>query len=102
MVGYEKVQCISIYQIDFSIDQSPPEIGQIARSTVNNSTVQGTLICSSGMGLTPVDVLNDILTAETDIENFLKQCNVNQYGHHLPGLIVQAYLILCTKVGYIH
>jgi len=50
-----------------------PEIGQPVQTKVNDITTTGTLICSSGMGLSPIDLLNDILTAESDLENFLAQ-----------------------------
>ena len=38
----------------------------------------GILICSSGMGLSPMDLFNDILTERNDLENFLGDCNFKE------------------------
>ena len=32
---------------------------------------EGTLLCSKGMGLTPLDLFNDILIERNDLKNFL-------------------------------
>ena len=38
----------------------------------------GVLICSSGMGLSPMDLFNDILTNRQDLENFVGDCNFKE------------------------
>ena len=44
------------------------------------------------MGLTPVDLFNDILTSEIDLRNFLDQNEVQKLSASQPGLVIQAYL----------
>ena len=45
----------------------------------------------SDMGLTAMDLFNDILTQENDLKNFLTQSDVkqNQVSTSNPGLIIQ-------------
>jgi len=38
----------------------------------------GVLICSSGMGLSPMDLFNDIFTSRTDLTNFLNDYNCKE------------------------
>ena len=38
----------------------------------------GVLICSSGMGLSPMDLFNDIFTGSTDLTNFLNDYNCKE------------------------
>ena len=45
-----------------------PEIGNCVRL---NTGEEGTLLCSKGMGLTPLDLFNDILIERNDLKNFL-------------------------------
>ena len=40
------------------------------------------------MGLTPMDLFNDIITTEVDLRNFV-QSNVDNASCSLPGLIIQ-------------
>ena len=46
---------------------------------------------SSDMGLTAMDLFNDILTQENDLKNFLTQSEVkqSQVSTSNPGLIIQ-------------
>ena len=44
------------------------------------------------MGLTPVDLFNDILTSEIDLRNFLDQNDVQKLSASQPGLVIKAYL----------
>ena len=45
-----------------------PEIGNCVKL---NTGEEGTLLCSKGMGLTPLDLFNDILIERDDLKNFL-------------------------------
>ena len=53
------------------------------------------------MGLTAMDLFNDILTHENDLKNFLTQSEVkqNQVSTSNPGLIIQAYLAFVKRVN---
>ena len=51
--------------------------------------------CNSDMGLTPMDLFNDILTNENDLKNFLEQANVKSISTSSPGLVIQGKL--CNK-----
>ena len=41
------------------------------------------------MGLTPMDLFNDILTNENDLRNFLQQSDVKNVSSSSPGIIIQ-------------
>jgi len=75
-----------------------PDIGDNVGGVVNGQSISGTLICNSAMGLTPVDLFNDILTTESDLQNFLKQNNI-KCSTGVPGMVIQAYLAFCQKLG---
>merc|ERR1739848_362822 len=42
------------------------DIGDQVVTTIDGRSVNGTLVCDSGMGITPIDLFNDILTTEKD------------------------------------
>ena len=43
---------------------------------------EGKLICASGMGLTPIDVFNEIMTKPHDLRNFLGEENWKESETH--------------------
>lgn len=45
------------------------DVGDHVETVVNGKKVSGTLICNSGMGITPIDLFNDIITNESGIIN---------------------------------
>ena len=47
------------------------------------------------MGLTPIDLFNDILVTESDLRSFLWQNKVDNCSVNLPGIIIQAYITFC-------
>ena len=49
------------------------------------------------MGITVIDLFNDILTVSGDLQNFLQQCNVVP-SNELPGMIIQGLLVILTSV----
>ena len=49
------------------------------------------------MGLTPMDLFNDILTNENDLRNFLQQNEVNNVSSSRPGVIIQGKAILAKS-----
>lgn len=53
------------------------------------------------MGLTAMDLFNDILTQENDLKNFLTQSDVkqNQVSTSNPGLIIQGRNSLTVFFG---
>ena len=53
------------------------------------------------MGLTAMDLFNDILTQENDLKNFLTQSDVkqNQVSTSNPGLIIQGRNSLIVFFG---
>ena len=74
-----------------------PEIGDQVYTFVNEKRMDGVLVCASGMGLTPIDLFNDILVMEQDLRTFLWQNNVENCSSNLPGMIIQSYLTFCEK-----
>ena len=50
------------------------------------------------MGLTPMDLFNDILTTESDLKNFLEQNSV-KCANGVPGMVIQAYLVFCQQIN---
>ena len=58
--------------------------------TVKGMSLSGTLICNSEMGITVMDLFNDILTNISDIQNFLTQYNVTPLTNK-PGMIIQGF-----------
>ena len=57
------------------------EEAQMARIGSEVETISGeagVLICSSGMGLSPMDLFNDILTNRQDLKNFVGDCNFKE------------------------
>ena len=69
---------------------STPEVGQMVGLTVKGMSLSGTLICNSEMGITVMDLFNDILTNISDIQNFLTQYNVTPLANK-PGMIIQGF-----------
>ena len=67
------------------------DVGDHVDTVVNGKNVSGTLICNSGMGITPIDLFNDIITNESDIINLLRQCKVTP-SNGIPGMIIQGKL----------
>jgi len=67
------------------------DIGDRVESNITGRLEQGILVCNSDMGLTAMDLFNDILTQENDLKNFLTQSDVkqNQVSTSNPGLIIQ-------------
>ena len=54
------------------------QMARIGSEVETISGKSGILICSSGMGLSPMDLFNDILTERNDLENFLGDCNFKE------------------------
>ena len=52
----------------------------------------GMLVCRNGLGITAIDLFNDILTEVDDLRKFIYQCQINTVSISLPGLVIQAYL----------
>ena len=52
----------------------------------------GMLVCRNGLGITAIDLFNDILTEVDDLRKFIYQCQINTVSVSLPGLVIQAYL----------
>jgi len=75
-----------------------PEIGDRVFTFINGQRVEGVLVCTSGMGLTPIDLFNDILITESDLRSFLWQNNVTKCSENLPGLIIQARVKIHLEV----
>ena len=74
------------------------EIGDKVESNMTGRSRSGTLICHSRMGLTPMDLFNDILTSEIDLRKFLEQNDVAKMSSSQPGLVIQAYLTFVQQV----
>ena len=70
---------------DLSIDVTSL-IGQHIR-TENGK--EGKLICASGMGLTPIDVFNEIMTKPHDLRNFLGEENWKESETHALRKVFQ-------------
>lgn len=51
------------------------------------------------MGLTPIDLFNDILVTEQDLRTFLWQNSIEHCSTSLPGMIIQAYITFCEKAN---
>ena len=45
-------------------------------------------------GHTIMDLFNNVLTEKADIEQLIKENNITNVSTGLPGLIIQAYLVL--------
>ena len=87
--------------ISFEHDlSSVGEVGDKVESNITGQVRNGTLICHSRMGLTPIDLFNDILTSELDLRQFLKQNEVSKFSSSQPGLVIQAYLAFVQQVKY--
>ena len=85
--------------ISFEHDlSSVGEVGDKVESNITGQVRSGTLICHSRMGLTPIDLFNDILTSETDLRQFLEQNEVSKFSSSQPGLVIQAYLAFVQQV----
>jgi len=57
-------------------------------------------VCASGMGLTPIDLFNDILTSENDLKLFLAQNRIENCSINLPGLIIQEMGYFLIRIYY--
>ena len=68
------------------------EIGDSVVAQINTERIEGVLICASGMGLTPLDLFNDIMVAEMDLKIFLTQNFITDISADLPGLIIQVIM----------
>ena len=70
--------------LEGAIEQTPlsnPEetqMSMIGSEIETTSGETGVLICSSRMGLTPMDLFNDIFTSRTDLTNFLNDYNCKE------------------------
>ena len=73
---------------------SDVEIGSQVKVQVDGSNQKGVLICHSALGLSALDVFNEIITSSADHEAFLKQNNVD-YISGESALSIQAYLTFC-------
>ena len=47
----------------------------IGQHVVTESGKEGKLICGSGMGVTPIDVFNEVMTKPADLRQFLGEEN---------------------------
>ena len=65
------------------------EVGDRLESSITGRREFGILICNSDMGLTPMDLFNDILTNENDLRNFLQQSDVKNVSSSSPDIIIQ-------------
>ena len=54
------------------------QMSMIGSEVETISGESGVLICSSGMGLSPMDLFNDIFTSRTDLTNFLNDYNCKE------------------------
>ena len=70
------------------------EIGSVVHTTLNGELKSGMLLCSSGMGLTVLDLFNDIFIDQNDIRFFIEQHGLTP-STSSSGTIIQAYLIFC-------
>ena len=70
------------------------EIGSVVHTTLNGEVKSGMLLCSSGMGLTVLDLFNDIFIDQNDIRFFIEQHGLTP-STSSSGTIIQAYLIFC-------
>ena len=55
--------------------------------------INGALICNSEMGITVIDLFNDIMTSEVDLEQFLCQFSISQTGE-MAGKIIKGEIII--------
>ena len=65
------------------------EVGDRIESNITGRPEYGILICNSDMGITAMDLFNDILTNENDLTNFLHQNDVKNVSASSPGIIIQ-------------
>ena len=65
---------------------SRAEIGDLVEFSISGYEKQGILICRNGLGVTAIDLFNDILNESLDLRNFLQQLNVTPKSLSLPGL----------------
>lgn len=81
--------------IDFIYSEGETlEIGSVVHTTLNGEVKSGMLLCSSGMGLTVLDLFNDIFIDQNDIRFFIEQHGLTP-STSSSGTIIQAYLIFC-------
>ena len=63
-------------------------IGDTIERTINGISLVGKVICNSEMGITALDLFNEIINTENDLKKFLTQNNIKP-SHQLPGMIIQ-------------
>jgi len=68
----------------------------IGRHIRTENGKEGKLICASGMGLTPIDIFNEIMTKPHDLRNFLGEENWKESETH--ALSIKGYLKFCQML----
>ena len=95
-IEVDKGQCvqrmISFEKVVHKEAGATPKIEDPIQTMIGDQAFSGTLICNSEMGITPIDLFNDILTASEDILTFLQQCHVIASTDQ-PGMIIQGMKI---------
>ena len=72
-----------------------PQPGEVVELT---SGERGTLICSHEMGLTPLDLFNDIVTEPSDMKSFLGS-DLSR-DNDRSSLAIKSYLKFCKLTGH--
>ena len=72
-----------------------PQPGEVVELT---SGERGTLICSHEMGLTPLDLFNDIVTEPSDMKSFLGP-DLSR-DNDRSSLAIKSYLKFCKLTGH--
>ena len=67
----------------------------IGKKVETESGETGLLICSNGMGIQPLDLFNDIMTTQSDLQNFLGEENYKPTDGNI-ALSIKAYLKFCA------
>ena len=68
------------------------QMARIGSEVETVSGKSGILICSSGMGLSPMDLFNDILTDRNQLENFLGDRNFKESDSISLRTVFKKYL----------
>ena len=75
-----------------TVDPQPGEMVELI------SGERGTLICSHEMGLTPLDLFNDIVTESSDMKSFLGP-DLSR-DNDRSSLAIKSYLKFCKLTGH--
>ena len=95
--GIERTLKRSVEITEMNTQSDTPQVGELVELT---SGERGTLICSHEMGLTPLDLFNDIVTDPADMRNFLGDSCVKETDR--SSLSIKAYLKFCKITDHNH